>query len=99
MPDHIHILIGLKPDIALSDLIRDVKSCSTNFINNNRLCRCKFYWQEGFGGFSYNHSQLDNVIKYINRQEEHHKQKSFKEEYIKLLDSFNISYNNKFIFD
>ncbi|MDR7369867.1 IS200/IS605 family transposase [Flavobacterium aquidurense] len=81
MPDHIHILIGLKPDKSISDLVRDIKSNSSKFINDRKWINGKFEWQTGFGAFSYSHSQLTNVIKYIQRQEEHHKNKTFKEEY------------------
>ncbi|MBM2815795.1 MAG: transposase [Ignavibacteria bacterium] len=97
MPDHLHLLIGLKPDKALSDLVRDIKNNSTNFINDRRFVRGKFSWQEGFGAFSYSHSQLDTVINYIKNQELHHKKKSFREEYIELLNKFNISYDEKYL--
>jgi REP element-mobilizing transposase RayT len=79
MPNHIHILIGMRPNIALSDLVRDIKSSSSNFINSKKWVKGKFNWQIGFGAFSYSNSQLDNVIKYVLNQEEHHKRKSFKE--------------------
>src|SRR5207245_9027290 len=72
MPDHTHILVGLKPSMALSDLVRDVKNASTNFINGKRRMLGRFSWQEGFGAFSYGHSQLNGVIKYIRDQERHH---------------------------
>ncbi len=73
MPDHIHILVGIKPDISLSDLVRDIKSSSSKFINEQKWINGKFEWQTGFGAFSYGHSQLTNIIKYIENQEEHHK--------------------------
>ena len=98
MPDHIHLLIGLKPNIALSDLARDIKANSSKFINEKRLVRGKFNWQEGFGAFSYSHSQLPVVIKYITNQEIHHKKKSFQEEYIELLKIFEIDYDKKYLF-
>ena len=79
--DHIHILIGLKPDIALSDLVRVIKANSSKFINKKKFVRGKFNWQEGFEAFSYSYSQLSSVIKYIENQEKHHKKKTFKEEY------------------
>ncbi len=99
MPDHIHILIGLKPNKALSDLVRDIKSNSSRFINDRRWINGKFEWQKGFGAFSYSHSQLTNVIHYIQNQEEHHKTKTFKEEYIKFLKLFNVDYTNEYLFD
>ncbi|AOW08808.1 IS200/IS605 family transposase [Flavobacterium gilvum] len=99
MHDHIHILVGLKPNKALSDLVRDIKSNSSKFINEKRWINGKFEWQTGFGAFSYNHSQLTNVINYIQNQEEHHKKKTFKEEYIDFLEAFNIDYNNEYVFE
>ncbi|MGS2739613.1 IS200/IS605 family transposase [Sinomicrobium sp. M5D2P17] len=99
MPDHVHILIGLKPGIALSDLVRDVKAGSSKFINDNRWIKGKFHWQEGFGAFSYSLSQIDRVIKYIQNQEEHHRKRLFKEEYLDFLEKFKIEYNAKYLFD
>lgn len=99
MPDHIHILIGLKPDKSLSDLVRDIKANSSRFINDKKWINGKFEWQAGFGAFSYSHSQLTNVINYIQNQEEHHKKKTFKEEYIEFLTAFNVDYKNEYIFE
>jgi putative transposase len=99
MPDHIHILIGIKPDIALSDLMRDVKANSSKFINEKRWIAGKFNWQEGFGGFSYSHSQLDSVANYIRNQEEHHSRKTFRDEYLDMLRKFDVEYDPKYIFD
>ena len=97
--DHVHLLIGLKPDMALSDLVRMIKSSSSKFINEHRWVRGSFHWQEGFGGFSYGHSQLDSVIRYIQRQEHHHQGRSFKSEYMALLRKFNITFSEKYVFD
>ncbi|MEK7852464.1 MAG: IS200/IS605 family transposase [Planctomycetota bacterium] len=99
MPNHIHIFIGMKPDIAISDLVRDVKHFSTNFINDKRWVCGKFYWQEGFGAFSYSNSQIDPVVKYIQNQEKHHSKMSFKEEYLKILQKFNVTYDEKYLFE
>ena len=99
IPNHIHILIGLNPGEALSELIKEVKRCSTNFINDQKWLKGKFSWQEGFGGFSYSRSQLDRVINYINNQEKHHRKKTFREEYIEMLKKFEIKFNEKFIFE
>jgi len=99
MPDHSHILIGLKPSIAISDLVRDIKAGSSNFINEKKWVRGKFNWQEGFGAFSYSRSQIDSVIKYILRQEEHHGSKTFKEEYIELLKNFEVEFDEKYLFN
>ena len=99
MPDHIHILIGLKPNKALSDLVRDIKANSSRFINEKGWLNGKFEWQTGFGAFSYSHSQLTNVIHYIQNQEEHHRTKTFKEEYIEFLKLFNFtSQGSKIVF-
>ena len=99
MPDHIHILVGSKPNKALSDLVRDIKANSSRFINEKKWINGKFEWQTGFGAFSYSHSQLTNVINYIQNQEEHHKKKTFKEEYVDFLKAFDIDYNNQYLFD
>lgn len=99
MPNHVHLLIGLKPDIALSDLIRDVKANSSKFINDKQWVMGKFEWQAGFGGFSYSHSQLDVIINYIRNQEEHHKTKSFREEYLDFLKRYAIDYKTEYFFE
>ena len=99
MPDHIHILIGLKPDKSISDLVRDIKANSSKFINAKRWINGKFEWQNGFGAFTYGHSQLTNIIKYIENQEEHHKTRTFKDEYIEFLKLFNIGFKNQYLFD
>jgi len=97
--DHIHLLIGLKPSCRLSDLIREVKKSSNTFINLKKFAKYKFYWQEGFGAFSYSHSSLDNVINYINKQKEHHEKRTFKEEYLLYLKKFEIEFNDEYLFN
>ena len=97
--DHVHIFVGLKPAMAISDLVRDIKNNSSNFINDKKFVKGKFSWQEGYGAFSYAHSQIENVYQYIANQEEHHKKKSFKEEYLDFLQKFEIEYNEKYLFD
>lgn len=99
MPNHVHLFVGLKPTIAVSDLIRDVKNNSTNFINARNYIKNKFEWQEGFGAFSYSHSQVQNVYDYILNQKEHHKKKTFREEYLDFLNKYEIVYNEKYLFD
>jgi putative transposase len=86
MPDHIHILIGLQPDMALSNLVRDIKTASSKFVNQKGWMKGKFSWQEGFGAFSYGHSQLDPVVRYIQNQERHHSKQSFRAELPDELD-------------
>ena len=97
--NHVHLFIGIKPNCCLSDLVREIKKSSNDFINENRLCKYNFGWQEGYGAFSYSHSQLDNVYQYILNQEEHHKKTSFKQEYISFLKKFEIEYEEKYLFD
>jgi REP element-mobilizing transposase RayT len=98
MPDHVHLLIGQRPDSALSDLVGDLKSGSTNFINRRYWVRGRFNWQEGFGAFSYSRSQLDRVVRYIKNQQRHHQARSFRDEYVQLLDKFSVPYDERYIF-
>jgi putative transposase len=97
--DHVHLFIGLKPSMSISDLIRDVKNNTTNFINDEKFIQGKFSWQEGYGAFSYSHSQIDSVYQYILNQEEHHHKKTFKEEYLEFLKKFEIEYDEKYLFE
>ncbi len=99
MRDHIHILIGLKPSISISDLVRDIKNNSANFINENHFVKGHFSWQEGYGAFSCSHSHLKRVFDYIKTQEEHHKQNSFQQEYSSLLKKYEIQYNDDYLFE
>ena len=99
MPDHVHILVGITPDIAVSDLVRDIKANSSKFINRKRWVAGKFEWQEGFAAFSYAHSQLNTVARYIRNQETHHARQTFREEYIAFLKRFDVPYNPKYVFD
>lgn len=97
--DHIHCFIGLKPSISVSDLIRDIKNNSSNFVNDNEFIKGKFRWQEGFGAFSYSHSHIERVYNYILNQEEYHRKKTFKNEYTGLLTKFNIEHKTEYLFD
>ena len=97
--NHIHFFIGMKPTCCLSDLVREIKKASTSFIKEENFTPFKFRWQEGYGAFSYSHSQLDNVIRYIENQKEHHRKKTFKEEYIAFLNAFEIEFKDDFLFD
>jgi putative transposase len=99
MPDHIHFLIGMKPSCPLSDLVREIKKSSNEFIKDKKFCKFKFQWQEGYGAFSYGHCSLSNVISYIQNQKEHHKKRSFKEEYVEFLREFQIEFKNEYLFD
>jgi putative transposase len=97
--DHVHVFFELPVNMCISDQMRMIKASSSKWINDNKLVKGKFQWQEGFGAFSYSRSQRDNVINYIINQEIHHKIKSFREEYISLLNEFNVSYIEKYIFE
>jgi REP element-mobilizing transposase RayT len=97
--DHIHILVSIKPNIAISDLVRDIKANSSKWINEKGYVIGKFQWQEGFGAFSSAQSQLDTIIAYINNQEQHHQKKTFKGEYLELLQKFNVEYDEKYLFE
>jgi REP element-mobilizing transposase RayT len=99
MPDHIHLLIGMKPSCCLSDLVREIKKSSNEFINDKKFSKYKFSWQEGFGAFSYSHSQLDKVIAYINNQKTHHEKKTFRQEYLGFLKKYEVSYDERYLFE
>ena len=99
VPNHIHILVGMNPAIALSDLVRDIKSSSTAFINEKKMVRGKFAWQVGYGAFSNGHSQLGGVVKYIENQEKHHTRKSFRDEYLDMLKKWDVAYEERYAFD
>lgn len=97
--NHIHFFIGMKPTCCLSDLVREIKKSSNVFINEKKFTPFKFQWQEGFGAFSYSHSQLTDVIEYIANQKAHHKKRSFKYEYEAFLKAFEIEFKDEFLFE
>ena len=98
MPDHIHILIGMRPNQAISALVQNIKTESSKWINDNGFSKKRFSWQEGFGAFSYSKSHVKNVIRYVQNQEKHHQKKSFQEEYLEFLKAFEVEYDEKYIF-
>lgn len=99
-PDHVHLLVGFNSlNFKISDFVRDIKANSSRFINEEKWLNGKFNWQEGYGAFSYSKSQIDKVVNYILNQEEHHKKKSFKEEYFEFLNKFEIQYEEKYVFE
>ncbi|MGA9213566.1 IS200/IS605 family transposase [Kaistella sp.] len=98
MPDHVHILIGLRPFQSVSDLVQEVKSISSKWINENQFVPFRFEWQDSFGAFSYSKSQINAVIRYIDNQEKHHEKKSFCEECVEFLEKFEILYDEKYVF-
>lgn len=99
MPDHIHFFIGMKPSACLSDLVREIKKASHDFVRERKFTKYKFQWQEGYGAFSYSHSALDNVIGYINNQKAHHRKQTFKEEYKVFLTKLQIEHKEEYLFE
>ena len=99
MPDHIHLLIGLKPIMRISDLVRDIKNNLTNFINNRKWLKQKFSWQKGYGAFSYSQSNFGKVIDYIKNQKKYHEKFSFKRKHFTLLNKFEIPFLEKYLFE
>ncbi|HEX8019461.1 IS200/IS605 family transposase [Mucilaginibacter sp.] len=99
MPDHIHIFVGFKPSLLISDFAKEIKVESNEFINSKDWVKGKFKWQEGYGVFSYSQSHIDSVIKYIQNQETHHQKRTFKQEYLELLKKFEIQFEEKYLFD
>jgi REP element-mobilizing transposase RayT len=99
MPDHVHVLVGLKSDVSISDMVRDIKANSSRFINEKGWVKGRFNWQAGYGAFSYSNGHLDRVINYVLNQEEHHRKISFREEYISFLEEHKLEYNEKYLFE
>jgi REP element-mobilizing transposase RayT len=99
MPDHVHVLVGLKPVMRISDLVRDIKNNSSNFINDKGWLKQKFSWQDGYGAFSYSQSNFGKVIDYIKNQKKHHAKRTFKQEYLSFLKKFEIPFDEKYLFE
>jgi len=99
MPDHTHLFVGIKPTVRISDLIKEIKVESNEFINSKKWIRGRFNWQEGYGVFSYSNSHVDSVVKYVLNQEVHHQKKTFKQEYYELLKEFEIPFEEKYLFE
>jgi REP element-mobilizing transposase RayT len=97
--DHVHCFLGLKPVVSISELMKTVKAKSSKYVNDNNLTKNRFEWQEGYGVFSYSHSHIDKVYKYIANQEEHHRKQTFREEYLEFLDNFKVPYEGRYIFE
>lgn len=97
--DHVHCLLGLKPTVSISELMKSIKAKSSKYVNEQGFTDERFEWQEGYGVFSYSHSQVDSVYQYIANQEEHHKKQSFREEYLAFLDKFEVPYDERYIFE
>ena len=98
MPDHLHILFGLRPSQSISDLMQDIKGSSSKWINEKRFLAGRFSWQEGYGAFSYSRKEVKSIIQYINNQQIHHEKTMFIKEYNDLLDEFEIDYDERYLF-
>ena len=98
LPDHIHLLFGIRPTQSLSNLMQDLKGDSSKWINNKGFIGSRFSWQEGFGAFSYNRSMINSAIDYIKDQELHHRKKTFLEEYHEFLERFEVDFDERYLF-
>jgi len=98
-PDHTHIFVGMHPAISPSKLMEQVKSGSSNWLNNKKYIPWKFAWQDGYGAFTYSKSHIDKVVKYVLNQPEHHKKQTFRNEYLSFLEKFDVDYNPKYLFE
>jgi putative transposase len=99
MPDHLHILLGYNVNQLMPDLVEEIKTSSNSLIKGKRLSKFKFEWQKGYGAFTYSHSQIDQVAKYILSQEDHHKKKSFREEYFEILEKNDVEFKEEYVFE
>jgi putative transposase len=99
VPDHLHMLVGFNTIMSMADFMEEVKSISSKFINEKGWIKGKFEWQRGYGAFSYSHSQIDHVISYIMNQQEHHRKKSFREEYLSFLKEYEVEYDERYLFE
>jgi putative transposase len=99
MPDHVHLLIGYNVNQLIPDLVEEIKTSINSWIKNKGLSKFKFEWQKGYGAFTHSHSQIDTVVKYILKQEDHHKNKSFREEYLEILEKNDVAFNQEYLFD
>ena len=100
MPDHAHLFVGFRPgSMKISDFVKEIKVASNDFINRKHFCPGSFMWQNGYGAFSYSHSHIDRVAKYVLNQEDHHRKKSFQTEYLEFLKRFDVPYDERYMFD
>lgn len=99
MPDHIHLFIGYNVNHLIPDLVEEIKTSSNAWVKKNKLSKFRFDWQKGYGAFSHSRSQLDTVVKYVLNQEDHHKRKSFREEYLDILRKNEIEFKNEYVFE
>jgi REP element-mobilizing transposase RayT len=99
MPDHAHLFVGFRPVLSIADFVKEIKVESNEFLNNQSWMKQQFRWQEGYGVFSYGHSQIDRVAKYVLNQEQHHKKKTFRSEYLEFLDKFQVPFEEQYLFE
>lgn len=99
MPDHIHIFIGYNLNQTIPDLVENIKTSSNHWIKERKFTNFKFSWQKGYGAFTQSHSQINTVAKYVLNQHTHHRNKTFREEYLEMLNKFEIAYKNEYVFD
>jgi len=97
--DHVHLFLGLNPKLSISETVKELKRSSSIFINDQRFFTGKFEWQEGYGGFSYGRSQIENVYEYVKNQENHHQKRTFKEEYLEFLKKYEIEFEEQYLFE
>jgi REP element-mobilizing transposase RayT len=97
--DHVHLFLGLNPAVSISETVKEIKRVSSCFINENRFFPGRFEWQTGYGAFSYSHSQIERVYKYIQNQEEHHRKKTFREEYLEFLNKNDLKFEEQYLFE
>ena len=99
MSDHVHLFLGLNPNLSISDTVKEIKRASSVFINKQRFFSGKFQWQSGYGGFSYSQSHIEKVYNYILNQEQHHAKRTFREEYLDFLNKYDIEFENQYLFE
>ena len=99
MPDHIHIFIGYKLTESIPKLVEEIKTSTNHWIKKRNLSKFKFDWQRGYGAFTHSHSKLATVANYVSNQEEHHRKKTFKEEYLEMLYKFEIDFKEEYMFE
>jgi putative transposase len=99
MPDHVHLFVGFSPTLTIASLVKEIKTATSGFIKGRHWTQIPFYWQEGYGAFTYSQSQVDAVVRYILNQEEHHRKRTFREEYLELLEKFEVPFESKYLFD
>lgn len=99
MPDHIHIYLGYNVNHLIPDLVEEIKTSGNKWIRDNHLSKFRFEWQKGYGAFTHPRSHLDKIVKYVLTQEENHRKKSFREEYLNILKQHEVEFKDEYVFD